>query len=133
MSTLRPGGPNRERAFGLSVGAVLCVIALVLAWRGRTTRAEVLGAVGAVLVLFGYVQPAWLKYPSDAWWKFATVLGWINARVLLTLLFVVLLTPIGLLWRITGKDPLARRRASWPGWVPTPPRYRNPRHFDRMF
>jgi hypothetical protein len=133
MSASRPGGPNRERAFGISVGTVLCVIALALAWRGRTVRAEWLGAIGAGLVVFGYLRPSLLRYPSDVWWKLATVLGWINARVLLTVLFVVLLTPVGLIWRLTGKDPLTRRRRAWPGWVPTPARYRNPRHFDRMF
>jgi len=36
MSASRPGGANRERAFGISVGTVLCVIAVALAWRGRT-------------------------------------------------------------------------------------------------
>lgn len=133
MTSSRHGGPNRERAFGISVGAVLCAIALLLAWRGRVTRAEVTGATGAVLLVFGYLKPSLLTYPSDAWWTFATVLGWINARVLLTLLFVFVLTPVGLVGRLMGRDPLARHRGSWPGWLPSPERYRNPRHFDRMF
>ena len=94
MNASRPGGPNRERAFGISVGTVLCLIALALAWRGRTVRAEWLGAIGAGLVVFGYLRPSLLRYPSDVWWKLATVLGWINARVLLTVLFLVLLTPV---------------------------------------
>jgi hypothetical protein len=133
MTNSRFGGPRRERAFGLSVGAVLCGIALLLVWRGRVTRGEIVGATGAVLVVLGYAKPALLEYPSDAWWKMAAVLGWINARVLLTLLFVVLLIPIGFIWRLTGRDPLTRRRGSASGWLPTPERYRNPRHFDRMF
>lgn len=133
MTAARPGGPNRERAFGISVGTVLCLIAALLVWRGRIGRAEVVGGVGVFLVCCGYVRPSLLKYPSDAWWKFAMVLGWINARVLLTVLFVVLLLPLGLVWRLTGHDPLARRRGAWPGWLPTPERYRDPRHFDRMY
>ena len=36
-------------------------------------------------------------------------LGYVNARILLTLLFGLVLTPLGLLWRITGKDPLVRK------------------------
>ncbi len=133
MTAVRPGGPNRERAFGISVGTVLCLIAALLVWRGRIGRAEVLGGIGVFLVVCGYVRPSLLKYPSDAWWKFAMVLGWINARVLLTVLFVVLLLPLGLVWRLTGRDPLARRRGAWPGWLPIPERYRDPRHFDRMY
>src|SRR5690242_5865736 len=103
--------PNPERSFGVSVGAVLCAIALVLAWRGRLTRAEWVGGVGAVLLVFGLVRPSLLKYPSAAWWAFAKALGYVNARVLLTVLFAVVLTPLGLIWRLTGKDPLARRRS----------------------
>src|SRR5258705_42562 len=66
----RPGGPNRERSFGLSVGGVLIVIAALLVWRGRIARAEIVGAVGALLVLGGALAPKLLKWPSDAWWAF---------------------------------------------------------------
>lgn len=67
------------------------------------------------------------------WWRLVRVLGWINSRVLLTALFVLLLTPIGLLWRLIGHDPLRRRRESGGGWMPYPVRYRDRRHYDRMF
>ena len=71
--------------------------------------------VGVVLLFFGYVRPSVLKYPSDAWWAFAAVLGWINARVLLSIVFFLILTPVGVVWRLTGRDPLARRRDAWRG------------------
>jgi hypothetical protein len=127
------GPKNPERSFGVSVGAVLCVIAALLVWRGRIGRAEVVGGVGAVLLVAGLVAPAILKYPSAAWWAFAKALGYVNARVLLTVLFAVVLTPIAFVWRLTGKDPLARRRGAYPGWTPYPARYRDPKHFERMF
>ena len=130
---MRPGGPNRERSFGLSVGTVLILIALLLAWRGRLTRAEIVGGIGVVLVFFGYVRPSMLKLPSDAWWAFAAVLGWINARVLLSLAFFLVLTPLSWIWRLTGRDPMSRRRSTYRGWVPYPERYRDGKHFDNMF
>jgi hypothetical protein len=129
----RPGGPNRERSFGLSVGGVLIVIAALLLWRHRVGRAEVVGVIGAVLVLGGAFAPKLLKWPSDAWWAFAMVLGWVNARVLLSLLFFVILSPLGLLWRLIGRDPLRRRRSSYPGWTAYPERFRHREHFERMF
>jgi hypothetical protein len=124
---------NPERSFGVSVGAVLLVIALVLWWRGRVGRAEILAVVGGVLLFFGLVQPRLLKWPSAAWWKFSGVLGYINARILLTLMFSLLLVPVSLLWRLTGKDPMARRRSKFEGWTPYPARYRDRTHFERMF
>lgn len=131
---MRSKGPrNPERSFGISVGAVLCAIALFSIWRGRVGRAEWLGGVGAVLIVFGLLRPRALKPISDPWWKFAAALGWLNARVLLTIMFAIVLTPLGLLWRVLGTDPLVRRRRSWSGWSAYPARYKDKRHFERMF
>ena len=127
------GPANPERSFGISVGTVLCVIAGLLLWRGRTGRAEVVGGIGAVLLVCGFVYPPLLKYPSAAWWRFSRVLGYVNARVLLSIIFFLILTPLGLVWRLTGKDPLARRRRNWTGWTAYPARYKDGRHFDRMY
>jgi len=129
----RPGGVNRERSFGLSVGGVLIVIAALLVWRGRVTRAEIVGVIGAVLVVGGAFAPKLLKWPSDLWWAFAMALGWVNARVLLSVLFFLILSPLGLLWRLTGRDPLSLRRSSYPGWTPYPERLRRREHFEHMF
>ena len=125
--------PNPERSFGISVGLVLCAIAALLAWRGRIARAEAVGAIGGVLLLFGLVHPPLLKWPSAAWWRLARALGYVNARVLLTVLFVLVLVPLALVWRLTGHDPLVRKRSIWPGWSPYPARYRDRRHYSRMY
>jgi hypothetical protein len=112
---------------------VLCVIAAVLAWRGRLMRAEVTGAFGAALLAAGLLFPGLLRWPSAIWWRFAHALGYINTRVLLTLFFACVLVPVNGIWRLIGKDPLARRRGRWPGWSPYPVRYRDRRHYSRMF
>ena|SRR5437762_10921640 len=127
------GPKNPERSFGLSVGGVLCLIALFLAWRGRILRAEVLGGIGGVLVILGAVAPRLLKGPSDLWWRFARALGYVNARILLTILFTIALVPLSLIWRLLGIDPLARRRDKWPGWTTYPDRYRDPKHYSKMY
>jgi hypothetical protein len=124
---------DRERSFGVSVGTVLCVISLALIWRGRIGRAELIGATGVLLLGFGLGRPRLLKWPSSWWWRISRVLGHINARVLLTLLFAVVFVPLSLLWRLTGVDPLGRRRNRWPGWVPPPPSHRDRTHYARMY
>jgi len=131
---MKSSGPkNPERSFGVSVGTVLVLIAALLWWRRRVVRAEVIGGVGAFLLIAGLVYAPLLKYPSAAWWRFARLLGYVNARVLLTVLFAVIFVPLSLVWRLTGRDPLARRRAAWPGWSPYPARYRDPKHYERMY
>jgi hypothetical protein len=96
-------------------------------------RAEVVGGIGVFLGAAGLIYSPILKYPSAAWWRFSRVLGHFNARVLLTILFSIVLVPLSIVWRMTGKDPLARRRGNWRGWSAYPARYRNPKHYERMF
>ena len=131
-STGGQAGRGTDRSFGLSVGSVFCVLAALLFWRGRLRTSEIVAVVGATLVLLGAVMPSLLKWPHLWWWRVARVVGDFNARVLLTVMFVVVFVPIGFLWRVIGKDPLARRRTS-PGWSPYPSRYRDRRHYQRMY
>ena len=95
-------------------------------------RAEIVGAIGSALVVLGAVAPSLLKGPRDWWWRVARIVGDFNARVLLTVMFVAVFVPLGVIWRLTGKDPLGRRKGS-PGWMPYPIRYRDRRHYLRMF
>jgi hypothetical protein len=122
-----------ERSFGVSVGAVLLVLAALLWWRHHPLRAEIIGGIGAPLLVLGLLYPPLLKYPNVWWWRFARALGYINARVLLTIVFGLILTPLSLLWRITGKDPLGRDRRRWSGWIPYPASHRDRAHFTRMY
>ncbi|PYR21654.1 MAG: hypothetical protein DMF98_21770 [Acidobacteria bacterium] len=124
--------PGTERSFGVSVGGVLCVLAAALFWRGRPVRAEIIGAIGSALVVLGAVAPSLLKGPRVWWWRVARTVGDFNARVLLTVMFVAVFVPLGVIWRLTGKDPLGRRKGS-PGWMPYPIRYRDRRHYLRMY
>jgi hypothetical protein len=127
------GPANPERSFGVSVGTVLVLIAAYQLWRERILLAEILGGIGAVLLLLGLTRPRLLKWPSAAWWKLAMVLGYVNARVILTIILALVLTPISLAWKLTGRDPLARRRATWGGWTPHPARYKARDHYKRMY
>jgi len=123
----------QEKSFGKAVGGFLLLLAAVLWWRGRIPTAQVLASVGTVLVVLGLTAPKLLKYPSMAWWKFAMVLGYVNARIILTIAFLIVLTPLSLIWRLLGRDPLAVSKQHWPGWSPYPARYRDKDHFTRMY
>ena len=133
MTSPRKARPDRDRQFGLAVGTVLILIAGLLVWRDRIATAQIVGGIGAVLVVLGRFAPRLLKYPSAAWWKVAMVLGYVNARIILTLIFMIVLVPLGVVWRLIGRDPLGRRRSQWPGWSPYPARYRDGSHYTKMY
>ncbi len=111
------------RSFGWVVGGVLLLIAAVVFWRTGwtlTTAVQVLGGIGAALVVLGLIVPVVLKPVYRVWMALAVVLGFIMTRVILTAVYYLIMTPIGLIMRLLGKDPLHRRRdpnaASY--WIP---------------
>lgn len=100
------------RNFGLVVGGVLVGIGAVIVWRHAWTLtpwAMGFGGVGAVLVLLGLALPVALRPVYRVWMGLAVVLGFVMTRVLLTLVFVLLVIPIGLALRLAGKDLLRLR------------------------
>lgn len=44
------------------------------------------------------------------WYKIAEVLGTLNARIILTVLYYLFVTPIALLFRMSGNDPMALKK-----------------------
>ena len=66
-------------------------------------------ALGAALVLLALVAPRALAPAHRAWMTLAAMLAWINTRILLGLVFYGVVTPIGLVMRLVGRDPIERR------------------------
>jgi hypothetical protein len=121
-----------EPSFGLGVGGVCVALGAWLWWRGSPTIGPVLLVTGTLLVGLGLVAPMALRVPNRIWWRVALVLGWVNTRILLTLFFAVVLTPVGVVRRIFGHNPLRGARVQT-NWTPYPPRRRDARHFERLF
>lgn len=65
--------------------------------------------LGVAFGAAGLLAPCTLTPFRAAWMKLALVLGFVNQRILLTILFGVLITPIALLLRLLGKQPISLR------------------------
>ncbi|MGH9312901.1 MAG: SxtJ family membrane protein [Vicinamibacterales bacterium] len=50
-----------------------------------------------------------LRRMYAGWMTFARALAWVNARIILTVVFYLVLTPVGLARRLLGYDPMSRR------------------------
>lgn len=99
------GATRKElRQFGLLVGAVFTVIGLwPLVFRGETLRLWAVGSGGSLIVL-GAILPQFLAPFHRGWMGIGHLLGWINTRILLGIVFYALVTPIGFVFRLMGKD-----------------------------
>lgn len=100
--------PKRLRSFGVVIGGILLVFALYLLWIHGTSLV-VFGALGVFLIVTGLATPKLLRLPYRAWMLVALLLGHVISPLILSLLFVVVLIPIGLLRRFIGSDPLHRK------------------------
>lgn len=94
------------RQFGLFVGGILAIVGLFM-YSGEASPVWLF--IGIALIILGIAAPIVLRYPYYVWMVLAAVLGLIVAPVILAMLFYFVLTPIGLLQRLFGTDPLARR------------------------
>lgn len=92
------------RSFGLIVGSVFLGIGLwPLVWQGAAIRSWAV-IIGALLSVLGGVAPGLLHPIHKGWMFIGHVMGWINTRIILGFFFYVILTPMGLIARLMGKD-----------------------------
>ncbi len=96
------------RTFGFAFGSGLTVMGGLLLWRERPAGPWVLGVAAAVLLL-GAVAPRML---TPLKWVMETIFHAVTVAltyVILTSVFLLVLTPLGLLRRLLGQDGLGLR------------------------
>jgi hypothetical protein len=124
-----------EREFGLIVGGVLLLLSAWWLYRGKFPHvSQITMPLAAVLLLLGLVFPRALAWPNKIWMGFAEVLAFVSTRIILGVVFFGIVTPIGLIKRAFGWDPLSRRAARGESyWKPYSERQRDSRHYEKMF
>lgn len=124
-----------EREFGLIVGGVFVLLSVWWLYRGKfSTASQVALPLGSLLIIFALLFPNALVLPNKGWMLLAEGLSFITTRIILGLVFFLVITPIGVVKRLLGWDPLNRRggpSASY--WKPYSERQRDPRHYEKMF
>jgi hypothetical protein len=130
---MKRGTFRAEREFGLLVGAVFSLLGLWWFYRGKfAVAAYVFTIAGVVLVLLGAAFPRLLIIPRKLWMKLAEGMAYVSSRIILSVIFFLVLTPIGVVKRAMGWDPLQRRSGSRESfWNPYPARPRD--HYEKMF
>ena len=100
---------SSNRGFGWVFTAVFLIIGLWPLLEGGALRWWSL-IVAALFMLIALAAPALLALPNRLWLRFGLLLNRIISPVVLAFLFYVVLTPIGILMRAIGNDPLRLRR-----------------------
>lgn len=87
------------------------VLGLLSAWRARGigTSSVVLWSAGVFLALAALV-PGLGRVVYLGVYLPTSIIGYIVSNVILTLMFFLVITPMGIILRLMGKDPLQERR-----------------------
>lgn len=112
-----PGSPEYDeqqeisRRRALQVDAILAIGICVIWW--FTKFRPLLYLAGGIMTL-AVISPWFARIVAAAWLTFGQILGMINSRILLTLIYLLVLTPIALVRRIgTGaKEALGDKKQS---------------------
>ena len=96
------------KKFGIIIGIILLIISGFLFWKEKESF-QIFLAIGIILFLTAIALPSVLKPVYWIWMIFAIILGWFMTRVILSLLFYVVFTSIGLTLRFFGKQFLELR------------------------
>ena len=111
---------SRElRRFGITAGIAFCLVGCFFLWLGRT-QAIYLLILSAVLLFLGLLAPILLKPVHRILTGALMLLSWVLTRVLLSMIFYLVVTPLGLLARLFGKDYLGLKDAQEGDsyWIP---------------
>lgn len=91
------------RKFSYLVGGIFILVSIFLLWKDSSSFNIIL-SIGVALVLLGLIVPIILKPIYLIWMVFAVILGWIMTRVILTIVFYLVVSPIGLISKLFRKN-----------------------------
>lgn len=63
---------------------------------------------GALLAAAGLIITGILKHVYQGWMWVGHIMGWVNTRIIFGILFYGVVTPMGLVMKLTGRDPMRK-------------------------
>lgn len=126
---------SRGRKFALTLVSAFAVIAAIGFWRDRPTVALVAIGLASFMLVLGLVIPAQLEPVERAWMKLAHAISWVTTPIFMGIVYFVVLTPVGVVRRIVGANPLVHRLNNDSYWIRRPQRdeEKTRRQLERQF
>ena len=121
------------RRFGLTVGLAFLVFAGIAWWRGHPTTVTVLGSVAGLLIAAGLIIPRHLGPVERAWMALAHAISRVTTPIVMGVIYLLVLTPVGLLRRTFGGNPMAHAVQKSGYWHSRPAGRRRSNSMQRQF
>lgn len=118
--------PRQLRQFAVIAG-LFCLLVVGFFWQsrraGNPTVMWTLGTLGVAVGLLGALWPETVRYVYVGMMVVTYPIGWVMSHVVLGVIYYGVFTPLGLFFRLIGRDALQRRidPAAATYWQPRPP------------
>jgi hypothetical protein len=124
---------SEGRRFGMTVGGAFLLLALMTGWRGHTTLMTVFATVGGMLALAGLIFPSHLGPVERSWMRMARAISRVTTPILMGVIYLLVLTPVGVLRRVFDGNPLTHEAADRSYWKSRPADRRRSASLQRQF
>jgi len=102
------------KSFGYTIGIIFLIVYIALFYFSNYLYQN-LAMIALGFIVLGVIAPLILKPIYIVWMIFAVILGWIMTRVILSIVFYLIITPIGIITRLLGEDFLFLKRLKTDG------------------
>ena len=123
------------KQFGLIMAGMFCLFTAIFSYKSWYVA---MGVFGILIIFFSgmaLVAPIGLLPVYKKWMRFAEVIGNFNVKVLLSITYFLVFTPIRIVASVFRDDPLRRKfepeKDSY--WLDCEPRDSDPKRYEKQF
>lgn len=102
--------PGSNRSFGITFACVFAIVCAILVfYQASGVWIGVFAALAVVSLGLAFFLPSALSGLNRLWFRFGMLLAKITQPIVLGLVFFLVITPIGIMRRLFGADPMRRK------------------------
>ena len=127
-------GKKDLRNFGITLGIIFLIISGFLLYKEKESF-QLFIYVASLFIGLGLIFPIVLKPIYLVWMIFSVILGWFMTRLVLSLLFYFVITPIGISLRLFDKDFLDLKKKETGGsyWNMRDSKIEKSQNYEKQF
>jgi hypothetical protein len=107
----------KGRSFAFTLGTAFALVGGLSYWRAHRVSPIVFGAIALICLVAGAAVPSRLERAEGAWMRLAHAISLVTTPIFLGVVYFVILTPVAVIRRVAGGNPLVHRARNNSFWV----------------
>ena len=105
---IKESNMGSDRSFGIIFSIVFFIISFWPVMSGESIRLWAF-LIAVIILIISLTKANLLHTPNKIWFRFGLMLGNIVAPIVMGIIFFAIITPVGLIMRMLGKDLLNKK------------------------